>query len=223
MRITTQMLNEVSRKAGVPVHTTSMLSYVFNKDQTNALPFRRTMENETEGLHRKRNDEKQEEAAKCLNTAAKKLAGDGEKSIYDSEDTPENEKALEEDVTELVRQYNEVLDTFSGSTGLLDAFYRKSLKSLVEEHEKQLAAAGITADKNGKLSVDERKLAAAGRETFRQIFAGKEGFADSLSFLSEKIADYASSNQASAGNLYRQDGSEAAAMRYTKNRYDAWG
>lgn len=223
MRITTQMLNEAARKAGIPVHTTSMLNYVFNKDKTNALPFERNMEAEIESPRRQQNYEKQEDAARRLNAAAKELSGDGGESIYDVADTTENKEELGEKAEELVKQYNAVLETFSGSSGLLDSFYRKSLKSLVEEHEKQLSAAGITAGKNGKLFIDERKWAAADRETVKKAFSGKDGFADSLSFLSEKIADYASSNQTSAGALYQKDGSEAAAMRYTKNRYDAWG
>lgn len=223
MRITTQMLNEASRRAGVPVHTTSMLSYVFQRTSANALPFSRNMGNEIESPHRQRNYERQEEAAERLNTAAGELSGDGKDNIFDGEDTPENKKELEEKVTEFVKQYNAVLDTFSGSGGLLDSFYRKSLKSLVEEHEKQLAAVGITADKNGQLSIDGRKWAAADREAVKQAFAGKDGFADSLTYLSEKIADYAESNQAGAGNLYGRDGNEADALRYIKNRYDAWG
>lgn len=223
MRITTQMLNEAARKAGVPVYTTSMLNYVFNKDKTNALPFERNMGDEIESPRRQQNYEKQEDAARRLNAAAKELSGDGGESIYDGKDTTENKDELKEKVTELVKQYNAVLETFSESSGQLDSFYRKSLKSLVEEHEKQLAAVGITADKNGKLYIDERKWAAADREMVKKAFSGKNGFADSLSFMSEKIADYALSNQTNAGGLYQKDGSEAAVMWYTKNRYDAWG
>lgn len=223
MRITTQMLNETSRKAGVPVHTTSMLSYVFNKDKTNALPFERNLGGEMETSQRQRNYEKQEDMAKHLKTIAEELAADGDKSIYDSDGTSESKEALEKKVEELVKHYNEVLNTFSGSSDLLDTFYRNNLKSLVEEHEKQLEAIGITADKNGKLMVNEHKLAAAEQSAVRQALAGKDGFADTLAFLSGKIADYAASNQKSVGNLYRQDGSESSALPYTKNRYNAWG
>ena len=37
MRITTQMLNESARKAGLPVNNTSLLNYINNKNQGNSL------------------------------------------------------------------------------------------------------------------------------------------------------------------------------------------
>ncbi len=37
MRITTQMLNESARKAGLPVNNTSLLNYINNKGEGNSL------------------------------------------------------------------------------------------------------------------------------------------------------------------------------------------
>ena len=124
---------------------------------------------------------------------------------------------------ELVKQYNEVLSGFQGSTGLLETFYRQNMKSLVTENKDVLQKLGITADKNGQLSVNKRTLHDADRETLEKALSGEDGFADSLSFLASKIEDYAASNQQSTQSIYQSNGSAAqAAMRYT-NRYDAWG
>ncbi|MCM1102930.1 MAG: hypothetical protein NC409_02390 [Clostridium sp.] len=220
MRITTQMLNETARKAGVPLHTTSMLSYVQNNGKTNTLPYDLNAGNELETFRRTQAYEKQEDAAKRLEETAKELAGQEEDSIYEK---TEDRDALTKKVTELVRQYNEVLSGFQESGGLLDTFYRQNMKSLVTDHGKELQKIGITADKNGQLSVNEQTLKDADLEALKQTLSGEDGFADSLSFLSSKIADYASSNQQSTQNLYQSDGSAAAAaMRYT-NQYNAWG
>ncbi|MBD5481250.1 MAG: hypothetical protein HDR15_01765 [Lachnospiraceae bacterium] len=220
MRITTQMLNEAARKAGVPLHTTSMLSYVQDKGKTNSLPYGLSAENEKESLRKTEAYEKQEDAAKRLEQTAKELSAQGEDSIYGQ---TENKEELAEKVMELVKQYNEVLSGFQGSTGLLDTFYRQNLKSLVTEQKDVLQKLGITTDKNGQLSVNGRTLHDADRETLEKALSGKDGFADSLSFLAAKIADYAASNQQSTQSTYQSNGSAAqAAMRYT-NKYDAWG
>lgn len=220
MRITTQMLNEAARKAGVPLHTTSMLSYVQDKGKTNTLPYGLSAENEKESLRKTEAYEKQEDAAKRLEKTAKELAAQGEDSIYGQ---TENKEELTEKVMELVKQYNEVLSGFQGSTDLLDTFYRQNMKSLVTEQKDVLQKLGITTDKNGQLSVNGRTLHDADRETLEKALSGKDGFADSLSFLASKIADYAASNQQSAQSIYQSNGSAAqTVMRYT-NRYDAWG
>lgn len=220
MRITTQMLNEAARKAGVPLHTTSMLSYVQNKGKTNSLSCDPNMENGQDALRKTRAYEKQEDAAMRLEATAKELAARGEDSVYEK---TENKTELTNKAEELVKRYNEVLSGFQGSGDLLDTFYRQNLKSLIADHKESLQKLGITADKNGLLSIGEQVLKDADPETMKQVFAGEDGFAHSLSFLASKIADYASSNQQSAGGVYRSDGSAAAAaMRYT-NRYDAWG
>lgn len=220
MRITTQMLNESARKAGVPLHTTSMLSYVQNNGKTNSLPYALNAENENESLRKTKAYEKQEDAAKRLEQTAKELAAQGKDSVYGQ---AENKEELAEKVMVLVKQYNEVLSGFQGSTGLLDTFYRQNLKSLVTEHKDVLQKLGVTTEKNGQLSVNGRTLHDADRETLEKALSGEDGFADSLSFLASKIADYAASNQQSTQSTYQSNGSAAeAAMRYT-NRYDAWG
>lgn len=220
MRITTQMLDEASRKAGVPLHTTSMLSYVQDKGKTNSLFDGLNTENEKESLRKAQAYEKQEDAARRLEQAAKELAAQGENSVYEQ---TENKTKLAEKVEALVKQYNEVLSGLQGSSDLLDTFYRKNLKSLVTEHQEVLQKLGITTEKNGQLSVNRRTLLDADQETLKKALSGENGFADSLSILAAKIADYASSNQQSMQSVYQSNGSAAAAaMRYT-NRYDAWG
>lgn len=219
MRITTQMLNESARKAGLPLHTTSMLSYVQNKGKTNSLPYDLNMQSEQDTLRKTRAYEKQEDAARRLGSTAAELALQGEDSIYEK---GESKTALTNGVTELIKQYNEVLSGFQGSTDLLDTFYRQNLKSLVSDHKELLQKIGITADKNGQLSFNEQVLKDADTELVKQALSGENGFADSLSYLASKIADYASSNRQSTQSMYQSNGSTAAAMRYT-NRYDAWG
>lgn len=220
MRITTQMLNEAARKAGVPLHTTSMLSYVQNKGKANSLLHDLNAGDSQETLHRTQAYEKQEDAAKRLKDTAKELAAQDGEGVYEN---GQDRDALAGKVTELVKQYNEVLSGFQGNTGLLDTFYRQNLKSLVTDHKEALQKLGIAADKNGRLTIDEQTLKSADTETVKQVLSGEDGFADSLSFLASKIADYASANQQSTQNTYQSNGSAAAAaMRYT-NRYDAWG
>lgn len=220
MRVTTQMLNDAARKAGVPLHTTSMLSYVQNKERTNSLPYDWNAGNELEVLRKSQAYEKQEDAAKRLESTAKELAAQEEEGGNES---AESRETLAKKITELVKQYNEVLSGFQGSTGLLDTFYRRNMEQLVTDHKEALQSLGITADKNGQLSVNGRILQEADKETMKQALSGEDGFADSLSFLASKIADYASSNQQSTQSVYQSNGTAAdAAMRYT-NRYDAWG
>lgn len=220
MRITTLMLNEASRKAGMPLHTTSMLSYVQDKGKTNSLFDGLNTENEKESFRKAQAYEKQEDAARRLEQAAKEFAAQGENSVYEQ---TENKTKLAEKVEALVKQYNEVLSGLQGSNDLLDTFYRKNLKSLVTDHQDVLQSLGVTMDKNGQLSVNKRTLLNADQETLKKALSGEDGFADSLSFLASKIADYASSNQQSMQSVYQPNGSAAAAaMRYT-NRYDAWG
>ena len=82
MRITTRMLNESARKAGLPVNNTSLLNYINNKGKGNTLLDALNKKKETTAnLKQKSSYEKLDKEADKLSQTTEVFLKDGENSF----------------------------------------------------------------------------------------------------------------------------------------------
>lgn len=219
MRVTNQMLNESSRRAGMPVNGHSLLDYVNGGDSNNMIS-EKLMASKKLSKTEKTKYEKQEKAAEELDTIAQKLSASGKDSIWEkvreSGDTTEITKKAQE----LVEKYNNLLESMKDTSGALNEFYRKSLKDLPTQHADALAEIGITTKKDGSLEIDQEKLKGASLEQLEKIFGKDSTLTTRISYISSRIADNAGANLENLSGSYLPDGNTTSSHL---NKYDFWG
>lgn len=219
MRVTNQMLNESSRRAGMPVNGHSLLDYVNGGDSNNMIS-EKLMASKKLSKTEKTKYEKQEKAAEELDTIAQKLSASGKDSIWEkvreSGDTTEITKKAQE----LVEKYNNLLESMKDTSGALNEFYRKSLKDLPTQHADALAEIGITMKKDGSLEIDQEKLKGASLEQLEKIFGKDSTLTTRISYISSRIADNAGANLENLSGSYLPDGNTTSSYL---NKYDFWG
>lgn len=104
---------------------------------------------------------------------------DGEKnSIYDKAKESGNTEEIRTQIKGFVNQYNKMLDDLSESGSKSNSILKTQLDSAARSYHAQLASTGVTKKSDGTLVIDEEKLAAADVETLREVWGGKDSFAN---------------------------------------------
>lgn len=221
MRITTQMLNESARKAGLPLDNHTLLDYInTGTSAPSVLDDEKSILETTRNALYGKESRRLWQAAEGLDTQAKKLCAGGEENIF-AKAKDGDASGICREAEKLAENYNSVLDVLSKSPDGLNAFYLKSLKSLADKNKSELESVGITLEKDGRLSVDKDKLAAAGLEKLKNVFGEEGSFAPGVSFISSRIADNARAEAESILSMYGSNGMQKDAGTYGK--YDLWG
>lgn len=222
MRVTTQMLNESARRAGLPVNGTSLLNYV-NGGGSNGNSLLSALKSKTSA----RTDatdrtkyEKMEKAADKLGRQTDKFTAAGEESLLEKAKATGDYTAVYREIEAMVSEYNSMLSILESTPGAMNTFYSRSMQDLVSEHKEALAGIGITSDKNGRLQLDKEKLEAADREKIGKALGSEGKFSSKLSFLAGRVESNAEGNLESASAGYSADGGFTSAVR---NRYDYRG
>lgn len=222
MRITTQMLNESARKAGLPINNMSLLNFV-NKDSSatgNSLLDALNKNSNVNSLE-KSNYEKLEKSAGALEQAASVLASEDTNNIFAEAGASGSADNIKKQVKEFVSTYNDVMKLLGSSSSVLNGYYKQMMEAVTGENETDLSSIGITTDKKGYLSLDEDKLGSADIDTLEQILGSKGSYSEKVSFIAEHAADNAETNLASISNQYSASGSTYTA--YMNHKYDLWG
>lgn len=222
MRITSQMLNESARKSGLTFNRHSLLDYVnggnnFAPSAQTVLPPKKT---ETAHTINKTKYEKQEKVADELDIQARKFVMEGSENLFEQAKASSDTAELQKEAEALVEKYNNLLSNMKETSGVMEEFYKYSLKELVSENKDALAELGISAGKDGKLQVDSDKLKAASCETLEKVLGAEGTFIPKLSFLSSRVADNANANLVSVYSNYLSNGNRAENYM---SKYNFWG
>lgn len=225
MRVTTQMLNESARKAGLPIHDKSLLNYINqgNKgnDLLNALSNKGNgKQNAVSNRLQKSNFEKTEKQAEGLEEKAAVFL-DKENNIFDKAKESGDSKELLKSVKDMVSAYNDMVQTLSKETGAMSRLYLETLKGAAKENAEAFKKIGINISKDGKLEIDDEKLAAAGIDDLETVFGSEGKFTPRVSFVAGRAADNAAANLESISNQYTSDGNAYTAALL--NRFDSKG
>lgn len=221
MRVTTQMVNQSARKAGLPINQNSLLNYI-NKDDAGSslLNSVSSSANSTINKVTKNNYEKLEKVSGKLQEQASLLAATGEDSVFEQAKSSGDHTTVVSGIEKLVDTYNDTLSELKKGSGVLNSFYLQQLKELITNNADALKEAGITQAKDGSLSIDTAVLKNTDIDTLEDLFGNKGTLSNKLAFVAGKIQDNAAANIESISNQYTASGSLSSS---STNKYDLWG
>lgn len=224
MRITTQMLNESARKAGLPINNTSLLNYINNDGSSNSLLEALNKNNKSTAAVdtvSKKNYEKLEKEADKLMDSTATLLQEGENSLWAQAKESGGNQKIYDGIESLFENYNSTMKALKNASSTMNDFYRQMLAEVPEESKESLASMGITFAKDGTASVDMDKVKETDLETLENLFGSKSEFMSRMNFISTRISDNAGANVESLSSAYSSNGS-----LYTgsiSSKYDFWG
>ena len=216
MRISTRMLNESARRAGVSANSHSLLDYV-KANNTSAV---KTPADNSLNKARRAAYEKQGKTAEELNAQLQKLIAEGKNNLFEKAENSEDTGEICKEVEKLVEKYNQMLSNMKNTTGVLDNFYKKSLTGLTEDNKELLKELGITISKDGSLKLDKNQLKGASLDMLKKAFSKDGTIASKMSAIASGIASLAEANLQSASDSYLSNGKTSS--RYA-GKYDFWG
>ena len=221
MRITTQMLNESARKAGLPINNTSLLSYASNESSENTLL--RTLNKNSSSVvdtAKRSSYEKLEKAANQLLQKAEFFMTEGEESVFAKVRESGSNQEIYEGVEALLESYNNTLKTLITTSNPLNDFYRQMLQEAATDNREALENIGVTISKDGTAVLDKDKLKTADTDSLEKLFGASGTFSSKTAFLATRISDNAKANVESLTCQYGSTGNVYSAFT---NKYDFWG
>lgn len=219
MRITTQMLNESARRAGLPINNTSLLNYINGNSSENTL-LSALNKSSTVDSTKKSNYEKLEKAADQLLQDVNFFTAEGEKSVFAKARESENNEEIYDGAEALVESYNNTLNYLKADSSSLNIYYRQMLQEAVTGNKEALSSIGITISKDGTLEIDKDKLEAADTDSLEKVLGKSGTFSGKVAILAARIADNAEANAGSLSSQYSSTGSLYSALA---SKYDFWG
>ena len=218
MRITTQMLNESARKAGLPVNGTSLLNYI-NGNSNNTL-LNALNKNSATDAATKTKYEKLEKAADQLSEAASVFMATGEDSLFSKARESGDSQNIYNAVEDFVGKYNSTISALKNTPSTLNDYYSQMLKSAASDNKETLESIGITVAKDGSLSINKDKLKEADIDTLEKVLGNTKGFTQKAAYVASRISDNAHTNQSSLSSQYSSTGSLYSALA---NKYNLYG
>lgn len=107
-------------------------------------------------------------------------------------------REVKTDARNFVDDYNAMIDQMQSMGTSSSLIYRNQLSSSFASHKEELAAVGITAGKDGRLSLNEKTLAGADASAVSKAFGGANSFVGEASVKSIYVEADALSSQTNA-------------------------
>jgi hypothetical protein len=222
MRITTQMINESAMKSGLPIHQTTLLDYI-NTDSSTTTTSNSLLNalNSATDSKQKNSYEQLEKSADALENSASILASEEEDSLFEEARQSGSTESVKKQAKELLSNYNDMLKKLTSSDSTLNQYYRQMLQQAYSENKDTLSEIGISAGKNGYLSLDESTFDAADIDTLEQALGSDSVFTIKTGFIASHVADNAETSIESMSSQYSAAGQQL--FSYTGSKYDLWG
>lgn len=224
MRITTQMLNNTARRAGLPIHNNSLLSVMNNDNsQSSLLEALNKKKKTATNILDKNQYEELEKAAKDFEKQNEKLTKSGEESLFEKirqSGTAKDKQELYDSIGVWVERFNLTTEELQRTTDGLNGFYHEMLKESVNENKEALEQMGITVKKDGTLNLDKEKLKEASLEDVEKLLGTDGVLSSKMKFLADRIADNANANAQSLTSQYNSNGNVYSTL---SSQYDFWG
>ena len=226
MRITNNMIINRSSKKGIhnTYQRTALLS-LLQKNSSSTDIFRRigqtSSKNNASALLMKNTYTKLEDSSEKLSKYASSLLEIEKDSIYDKAEESGSTISIVSNVSKLVEEYNSTINQLNKAGGSMNEFYRQQLKAIPSSCKDVLKAIGITQQKDGSLSIDEKTLKSADTATLKKALGNDTGFASKIDFISGRVNKNAAANAASASSQYNSRGSSYSGY-YGSSKYNFW-
>lgn len=226
MRITNNMIINRSSKKGIhnTYQRTALLS-LLQKNSSSTDIFGRigqtSSRNNASALLMKNTYTKLEDSSEKLSKYASSLLETEKDSIYDKAEESGSTSSIVSTVSKLVEEYNSTINQLNKAGGSMNEFYRQQLKAIPSSCKDVLKAIGITQQKDGSLSIDEKTLKSADTATLKKALGNDTGFASKIDFISGRVNKNAAANAASASSQYNSRGSSYSGY-YGSSKYNFW-
>lgn len=226
MRITNNMIINRSSKKGIhnTYQRTALLS-LLQKNSSSTDIFGRigqtSSKNNASALLMKNTYTKLEDSSEKLSKYASSLLETEKDSIYDKAEESGSTSSIVSNVSKLVEEYNSTINQLNKAGGSMNEFYRQQLKAIPSSCKDVLKAIGITRQKDGSLSIDEKTLKSADTATLKKALGNDTGFASKIDFISGRVNKNAAANAASASSQYNSRGSSYSGY-YGSSKYNFW-
>lgn len=226
MRITNNMIINRSSKKGIhnTYQRTALLS-LLQKNSSSTDIFGRigqtSSKNNASALLMKNTYTKLEDSSEKLSKYASSLLETEKDSIYDKAEESGSTSSIVSNVSKLVEEYNSTINQLNKAGGSMNEFYRQQLKAIPSSCKDVLKAIGITQQKDGSLSIDEKTLKSADTATLKKALGNDTGFASKNDFISGRVNKNAAANAASASSQYNSRGSSYSGY-YGSSKYNFW-
>ena len=226
MRITNNMIINRSSKKGIhnTYQRTALLS-LLQKNSSSTDIFGRigqtSSKKNASALLMKNTYTKLEDSSEKLSKYASSLLETEKDSIYDKAEESGSTSSIVSNVSKLVEEYNSTINQLNKAGGSMNEFYRQQLKAIPSSCKDVLKAIGITQQKDGSLSIDEKTLKSADTATLKKALGDDTGFASKIDFISGRVNKNAAANAASASSQYNSRGSSYSGY-YGSSKYNFW-
>ncbi len=226
MRITNNMIiNRSSKKCIHNTYQRTALLSLLQKNSSSTDIFRRigqtSSKNNASALLMKNTYTKLEDSSEKLSKYASSLLETEKDSIYDKAEESGSTSSIVSNVSRLVEEYNSTINQLNKAGGSMNEFYRQQLKAIPSSCKDVLKAIGITQQKDGSLSIDEKTLKSADTATLKKALGNDTGFASKIDFISGRVNKNAAANAASASSQYNSRGSSYSGY-YGSSKYNFW-
>lgn len=204
-RITSQRLRASKRKAGMPARSSSLLSRLGKAGGTSRLSALNASSGRS-ALLQKSGYAKLEKAADSLTDAVAKVM-----------DRAERGAALGAETQNLVNGFNDTLKLLKQSDGVLNNYYRQSLKELSTGNKNALEKIGITVAADGTLSLNAKKLERADGEEVKKLLGADGAFVKRAEFVASRVSDNAAASEQSISGRYNASGNYVDSGNYVNS------
>lgn len=225
MRITTQMINEGARKAGLPIHGNSLLDYIKTDGSNNSLLNSLSRNNNNATVNQsvsklqKNSFEKLEKSAENLQEKAEKFLAEGKDSLFAKAGETKDAQPIYDAAKTLVEQYNNTIKNIKSASSPLNDYYKQMFEEIIGENKETLHTVGISSLKDG-LVLDETKMKSASLEDIEKALGSKSTFSAKVVYIASRVSANAQTNMASVSSTYSSTGDIYSAIN---SKFDLWG
>ena len=106
----------------------------------------------------------------------------------------------------LVDSFNETGKNLKKVSGVLNDYYRQTMRDLALDNKSALAEIGITVSSDGTLSLNQETFEAADGEKVKKLLGSEGEFMKRLSFVASRVFDSAGASVESASSRYNSSG-----------------
>lgn len=219
MRVTNNMLSNTALKGGFTFKRRTLLDMLGSSYGTLGSS---SGLSSLYGSYKTTSYSKLDKASKELSEKADKLTATGETSLFEKAAAGGSTKDITSTVSDMVEQYNQTLKQLATSGDVMGKLYKQELSAIFEDNKETLKSVGITQEKDGSLTVDEKVLQSADIDTLKKAFGNGSDFGSRLGTVSGYVNKYASANLDSVTSQYGSNGKAYESGVYT-SKYNFWG
>jgi hypothetical protein len=220
------MLNESAMKAGMPINNMSLLNYI-NQDSstisstTSSSLLSALRKSSTVDTVQKSSYEQLEKSADTLEKSCSVFTSEQEDNLFAQAREDGNTEAVKKQAKEFVSNYNDLIKKLGSSGSSLNSYYSQMMQEVYSENKEELNNIGISADKNGYLSLDESKFDAADIDTLEKVLGKDSTFSVKTAYIAGRAANNAESYLESMSSQYSAAGENYSS--YLNSKYNFLG